>query len=181
MITLGYNGVQRHLKYNLGRKHIFPTKTSVYQGEIWVFHFFQFFFKIRVSFLTQQKKMKHSNGEVWVKIPFILHFYHIFTYFQFLLRTFWSTHPMNLNQRALQSPDVVEAPRYFEHDFRSYRKNFRVARVDAVTLSKTSKSSSRAQKRQNPLNFHVLSFHCVLCFLSILWPWINVRCNPLML
>ena len=44
---------------------------------------------------------KVKNREVWVKTVVSVHFYHIFTYFQLSLRSFCSTHPMNLNQRAL--------------------------------------------------------------------------------
>ena len=114
---------------------------------------------------------KYRFREVWVKTPFILHFYHIFTYFQFSLRTFWSTHPMNLNQRALQSPDVVEASRYFEHYFLSYRKFLETLEVKPSMLWEL-------KNPQNHLKFGHFSrfcFHCVFFVLRILWSWFGVR------
>ena len=43
----------------------------------------------------------------------------------FSLRIFCSTYAMTLIQRALCSPDVIEAPRYFEHNFWSHKKFFK--------------------------------------------------------
>ena len=76
----------------------------------------------------------------------------------FSLRIFCSTHAMTLIQRALCSPDVVEAPRYFEHNFWSHRKFFRATWLDAFSIMRKVKFLWDFEKSIKSLDMRWVSF-----------------------